>query len=192
LFKNEFVLAYQGIQLINGAFPLAVWDKESHEVLCKLARLRVRDWATSVRWNHRADEVGLAGELAALRFFDVPVEEAHRGFIEGLNGDRGVDFEWGGETIDVKTTAGDKLWFRFSLKNRHRGRASVILFAQLLESDAGATVVLHGWAFKHKINPFLREDKDGKRLFVRLDTLQREGLVHTIEELKGMEGQNVG
>jgi hypothetical protein len=125
------------------------------------------------------------GELATFKYFGVPADDVAKQFIDGLNGDRGVDLEWAGEQVDVKTTGRPELRYRFNRTNGNRARASVILFTQVADQPQGGVLVtLHGWSFRHKIQPHLRDVPDSNKRQVRLSTLLREGVVHPVANLK--------
>lgn len=182
--KEKFITAYERLEVSSKPQPSVWFERESYESFTEIAKLKEKSWSSTTRWNTLADVTGLVGEVAIHRFFDVSAIDSLGQFEVGLKGDRGVDLDWAGESIDVKSTRGDKLWYKFSLSNRFRDRASVIAFVRVEEFEDGVKAHLLGWAFKHKIKPWLRLDKDGRRHFVRLHTLEREGLVFSISELK--------
>jgi hypothetical protein len=169
----------------EGETPRVYLEPNTHQKVCELAKHREKKWASTTRWNNRADELGLLGELAAFKYFDVPAETVAKQFVDGLNGDRGVDLEWAGEQVDVKTTGRPELRYRFNKTNGNRSRASVILFTQVADQPQGGVLVtLHGWSYKHKIQPFLRDVPDSNKRQVRLSTLLREGVVQPVAILK--------
>ncbi len=176
---------YQSLPTPKGETPQVYLEPNTHQKVCDLAKHREKKWASTTRWNSRADELGLLGELATFKYFDMPADDVAKQFVDGLHGDRGVDLEWAGEQVDVKTTGRPELRYRFNRTNGNRARASVILFTQVADQPQGGVLVtLHGWSFRHKIQPYLRDVPESNKRQVRLSTLWREGLVLPVSALR--------
>lgn len=180
--EAAFLHAYCTTLVFPGEQAIVRFKTESTRDLREIAQLRMKSWKTTTRWNQLADVTGLLGELAVQRFLGIPGEQALEDFVNGLNGDKGYDLISQGERVDVKSTMGQALKFKFSKFNRERDKATAYSFVKTEEEGGESFCYLLGWAKRQDIQPWIREDERSR--FVRYQTLKREGILRPITQLK--------
>lgn len=183
--QKAFISTYKSFCFRQLPHPVLRLATPTYDTIKELSKLRMKDWASTTRWNPDAEITGLLGELATFHFFGFSPEQALKDFKDGLSGDGGVDFHWAGEAVDVKTTRGQALKFRFNRTNKATQRATIILFSHLQEEADGVFVQLLGWAWRFRLHPWMRSDSRSD--FVRIETLRREGVLQPVETLKAMQ-----
>lgn len=183
--QKAFIDAYQSLIVFDEAQPNVWFPPEAYAVVQEIAKLRMRDWKTTRRFDPAADVTGIAGELAAEKCLGFSAEEALSLFEDGLKGDPGYDFKIGDFFLDKKNTKGPGRW-RFSKTNRHRDKATHYIFGRLEETSIGGCfVTVLGFAGRAEIRPWVREDS--RSYFVRYETLHREGILRPLSELKNQK-----
>jgi hypothetical protein len=180
--ETAFIQAYQEAINFEAVQPTIRFSAEASDIYREIARLRMKDWRSTSRWNEAADVTGLLGELAIQRYFNIPVVTAMAEFTTGLVGDRGYDLLWGAERIDVKSTRGQSLKFKFNKQNRNRDKATAYAFVSVQEVGLEVWCKLLGFSYRHEIKPFVRDD--GQSFLVRAETLRREGVLYSVQNLK--------
>jgi hypothetical protein len=184
---HEFQQHFQSIKIIQGKRPFAEFPASAARYFAEtVAPLRTRQWASSQQWGKLAESTGLLGELGVFSLMGFSAEFAFKSFHVGLGGsDSGVDFTWAGENVDVKATRGQALKFKLSKTNPNAHRASILLFSAVQElSCGGVRVQALGWSWRHEIGPWIRDDE--RYRFCRFETLDREGLVYTLDALTAL------
>ena len=188
---QKFREFYELTQITQGKRPFATFSPEAAAYFSgQIAPFRTQSWASTLHLGSLTEATGLHGEFGSFTLMGFDAEWAYQNFINGLNGsDGGVDFEWAGEKIDIKATRGQALKFKLSKTNKNANRASILLFAHVQDTPhGGVTVQTLGWSWRHQIGPWIRDSERYK--FVRFETLDREGLVYTLDALKAMaEGE---
>ncbi|MBY0405915.1 MAG: hypothetical protein K2X66_18575 [Cyanobacteria bacterium] len=157
------------------------FDETALKQLTELSELRKKEWVSTDRWNQWAELTGLLGELSYQRLLDLSPKEASDSYFNSLKGDAGFDIQLLAETVDVKSTMGERLKFKFSRTNHNRGRSSIIAFCYVEYTGNEAWCHLLGFGFYHKLVPFIRESENAR--IVRFLTLQREGVIHPAQNL---------
>ncbi|WP_373531761.1 hypothetical protein [Vampirovibrio sp.] len=180
--EEAFLRAYQSLIIFEGERPTVRFSRDAAEIFRQLAELRRKNWSTSTHWNQTAEQVGLAGELAVQFYLGISAETAMAEFKAGLMGDQGHDVEALGLKLDVKSTRGSALKFKFSRTNSHASRADGFIFTYVENEGFEMRVQLLGWSHRAKVKPHLRDD--GQRFFVRMETLRREGALHLVRQLR--------
>lgn len=181
--KDAFKSAYKSAVTFESEYkPIVRFPREAVAIIQQTSELRKKDWKTTTRWNSEADRTGLLGELAAQRYLEIPPETAMAEFLKGLQGDGGHDVEAKGLKLDVKSTKGQALKFKFNKTNRFSTLADGFIFTYVEEAGAEIWVHLLGYSTRADVKPFQRDD--GQRLFVRLETLRREGVLKPVSLLK--------
>jgi hypothetical protein len=181
--KSAFMLAFKSSTIFESEYkPIVRFPREAAEVIRQISELRKKEWRTTTRWNSAADYTGLLGELAAQRYLGISADQALENFLKGLSGDGGHDIETSGLKLDVKSTKGDALKFKFSKTNRYTHLADGYLFTFVEQAGPEIWMHLYGYSHRAAIKPFLRDD--GQRLFVRVETLRREGVLKPVSLLK--------
>jgi hypothetical protein len=183
--RTAFLRAYQSISTFEGTQPISRFPQESVAIIREIAKLRMKEWRSTSRWNAAADEIGTIGELAVQHYLGISSEVSLDDFLTGLQGDRGWDVHVSEMNLDVKSTQGQALKFKFSKTNRSSHLADGFIFVYI--ESAGTEVWAHmlGEARRHEIKPFLRDD--GQKLFVRAETLRRQGVLKPVSLLKPSE-----
>lgn len=188
--EQAFEVAYLSSCILESDFkPVIRFPKRAADIIRKIAELRKKEWRSTSRWNQAADETGLLGELAAQRYLGISPEEALTDFLQGLHGDHGHDVEVDALKLDVKASRGSALRFKFSKTNRYANLADGFLFAHVEELGSEVWVNLLGWSYRVDTKPYMRDD--GQRLFVRAETLRREGVLRPVSILKKLKDPDV-
>lgn len=91
--KEAFIQAYQAIIIFDEIQPRAWFPPDTYRFIQSIAKLRMRDWASTRRFDPAADTTGISGELATEKYLGFSAEEALALFEDGLKGDAGYDFK---------------------------------------------------------------------------------------------------
>jgi hypothetical protein len=180
--EQAFLRAYQSLIIFEGERPTVRFCREAVKVFSQVAELRRKNWNTSSHWNGTAETTGLMGELAVQFYLGISAEMAMAEFKAGLMGDQGHDVEALGLKLDVKSTKGDALRYKFSRTNPHSHRADGFIFTYVEDAGFEMRVRLLGWSHRADVRPHLRDD--GQRFFVRMETLRREGALRLVGHLR--------
>jgi len=182
--EKAFKQAYESSTVFESDYrPIVRFTREAAEIIQEVSELRNREYQSTSRWNSAADATGLMGELAVQRYLGVSPENAMAGFLSGLHqGDKGHDVEALGLKLDVKSTKGDALKFKFSRTNRFAHLADGFIFAHIEHSGPEVWCYLLGMSHRAEVKPYQRDD--GMRLFVRVETLRRAGVLKPVSSLK--------
>lgn len=180
--ETAFKELFESLIPIKGDFQQYLTPASQQANLTLCAAAKQKQFASSLHLR-QGEATGLATELAYQKYLGLSWEQAFECFMRGMNGDGGVDIQLGQNLIDFKGTKSDSLKFIFSKTNRNRHRANAYAFAHvdyLAGQEIGVTLL--GWIERHKLYPWLREDRCYR--FVRFYTLQREGLIRPVSGLK--------
>ncbi len=180
--SKAFLTAYRSTNIFEAKRPTVRFPREAADIIRQVSDLRRKNWRSTDRWNETADCVGLLGELSVMRYLGIPAGEALTDFTHGLAGDKGYDLLAGAERIDVKSTRSRAKKFKFSKQNPNRDKSSAYCFVFIEDSGLEVWATILGWSLRHQIKPWVRDD--GRALFVRAETLHREGLLHSVSTLK--------
>ena len=184
---NETVKkAFLSIVTFEANQPTMRFCRDAYGIFREVAKLRMKSYSSTRRWDESADVTGLISEMAVMKYLGFSADQALADFLAGLHGDRGFDAEVSGLKIDVKGTRGPGRW-RFSKTNRHRDKATSYAFCKVEETGAEVWVTITGFAHRHEIKPWVREDS--RSYYVRYETLQREGLLKPVSLLKQPQEQ---
>lgn len=179
--QEKFFSAFLSIGTFEAEQPTMRFSREAFNLFSEASKLRMKSLPSTTRWVPSADITGLISELAVLKYLGFPADQVLADFLAGLYGDRGFDAEVGDLKIDVKGTRGPGRW-RFSKSNRHRDKATSYVFCKVEEVSTEVWVTITGFAHRHEIKPWVRED--ARSYYVRYETLQREGLLKPLKLLK--------
>lgn len=183
--KQAITTSYETATIFEAHSPIIRFNEKASEVIRQASLLRKKDWQTTQRWNYAADQSGLTGEIAVPRYLGIPAQQIVEDFVNGLQGDRGYDLKWCDELIDVKSTIGRGLKFKFSKTNRHRDKATIYVFVRVEEVGLETWATILGWSRRQEITPYLKDD--GRSYFVRSEALRRRGLLYPINQLRGTQ-----
>lgn len=182
--ERAFKLAYESTGILESDYkPIIRFSKDAAEIVRHVSECRKKDYHTTTRWNEAADYTGLLGELAVQRYLSISPETALADFTKGLHqGDRGHDVVANGLKLDVKSTKGDALKFKFSKTNRYSTLADGFIFVYVEQSGLEVWCHLLGYSHRAEVKPYQRDD--GQRMFVRVETLRRAGVLNPVSQLK--------
>jgi hypothetical protein len=182
--ERAFQLAYESTGILESDFkPIIRFSKDAADIIRQVSECRKKEYRTTTRWNEAADYTGLLGELAVQRYLGISPETALADFTKGLHqGDRGHDVVANGLKLDVKSTKGDALKFKFSKTNRYTALADGYIFVYVEHSGLEVWCHLLGYSHRAEVKPYQRDD--GQRLFVRVETLRRAGVLNPVSQLK--------
>ncbi len=177
-------LAYESTGIFESDYkPLVRFSSDAADIIRQVSECRKKEYKSTTRWNMEADFTGLLGELAVQRYLGITPETALADFTNGLHqGDRGHDVEANGLKLDCKATKGDALKFKFSKTNRYSNLADGFIFVHVEQSGPEVWCHLLGYSHRAEVKPFQRDD--GQRLFVRVESLQRAGVLKPVSLLK--------
>lgn len=183
--RSIIARVHDGLDIFPSRVPVVRFGLEACALIRKLAAMRRKDWRSTDSWNRLADETGLFGEWAVQRYVGIPAADVIAGFEAGLMGDAGHDLVSNGLTVDVKSTRGRALRYKFSRSNANRDTAQAVAFCYVEDGVSQAWAYLLGWAYWHEIAPRLREDKFCR--FVRYQTLKNAGVIRPVASLKSLQ-----
>jgi len=182
--ERAFQLAYDSTSIFESDYrPIVRFTKDAAEIIRQVSECRKKEYHSTSRWNEAADYTGLMGELAVQRYLGVSPENAMADFLNGLHqGDKGHDVEAIGLKLDCKATKGDALKFKFSKTNKYTTLADGYIFVYVEHSGLEVWCHLLGFSHRAEVKPYQRDD--GQRLYVRVETLRRAGVLNPVSLLK--------
>jgi hypothetical protein len=180
--QNLFLASYPNLSFPEGGRPFIRAPRQAAQGFQALSELRRKDWQSTTRWNEAADFTGLLGEVAVQRYLGIDAINAMNDFKAGLLGDYGHDILARGLKLDIKSTQGSALKYKFSKSNPNANRCDGFIFCYVEHGGLESRVSILGWAHRADIKPYLRDD--GVRFFVRAETLRRQGLLKPAYLLK--------
>jgi hypothetical protein len=178
LFRAE----YESARLFQYRQPAMVEIPEIRAIT-EMARMQVQCFETSKRTRQDADNISMLGKVAWSFFLGESAEKVFEDWSNALGkGNKGVFWQWPGESVGLRTTSGDKT--RFSItRNRYSDRITAYAFARVqLQHKGAAFVEVLGWAHRYKLAGLIRDH--GPYLTVDINAIKREGLLLPATQFK--------